>query len=93
MIILLLVLVDIHTLFVLLFYNFLPFHYVLAGSTFPIMKGLFFFLPNRDLFSLIDIIIGLIMFFLLIGDLFSWVWWSIFIYLVYKIVLSIVAAA
>ena len=86
-----LALVDIHTLFVLIFHNSLPFTYVLAGATFPIMKGLVFFLPNKDVFSFIDIVIGFIMLILLFGSLWSFVWWIIFFYLVYKILFSFVS--
>lgn len=89
MMLLLLTLVDIHTLFVLIFHDFLSPTYVLAGSTFAMTKGIIFYLGSRDLFSMIDIIIGVLMLFLLIGNLFSFISWMIGIYLVYKIVMSL----
>ena len=82
-------LIDIHTLFVLIFFEYLPPMYVLAGSTFAIIKGIFFFLPTRNSFSAIDIIIGIIMLFLLAGPLWDFLFWSIFTFLSYMIVLSI----
>lgn len=88
MIIKVLALVDIHTLLVLLFSDYMSTTYILAGATFPIIKGIIFFLPSSDLFSLVDIIIGIIMFFLLIGPLWGFLWWIIFAYLIYKIILS-----
>lgn len=88
MIILILALVDIHTLFVLIMHNYLPAIYVFSGSSFAILKGLIFYLPSRDLFSLLDIIIGVLMLFLLIGELFNIIWWVIAIYLIYKIIMS-----
>lgn len=88
MILKLLALIDIHTLFVLVFYQYLPFMYVLAGSTFMLAKGLLFYVPGKDLFSLIDIIVGCIMLFLLVGNLYFLIWWAIFFYLVYKIAMS-----
>ena len=88
MLVKILALVDLHTLFVLIFYNYLPFSYVLAGSTFMLTKGLLFSIPDRDVFSFIDILVGCIMFFLVIGSLYSIVWWAIFFYLIYKITMS-----
>lgn len=91
MIVLILALIDVHTLFVLLFHNSLPALYVFSGSSFAILKGLIFYLPSRDVFSLIDIIVGFLMFFLLLGELWSFVWWMIFLYLTYKIIGSFAA--
>lgn len=91
MLIILFALVDVHTLFVLLFADYLSTVYVLSGSTLAIIKGMFFYIPFRNLFSLLDIIVGLIMLFLLLGNLWSIFWWPIFLFLVYKIVLSFAA--
>lgn len=88
MIVLILALIDIHTLFILVFHNYLTPIYIFSGSSFAILKGVIFYLPSRDLFSLIDIILGVLMLFLLIGELFNFIWWIIFLYLTYKIVLS-----
>jgi len=83
-----LALVDIHTLIVLLFNDFMSPLYIFSGSSFAILKGIIFYLPNRDLFSLIDIIVGFFMLFLLIGSLWNLIWWFIFLYLMYKIIMS-----
>ncbi len=92
MIIILLALVDIHTLLVLLFHEYMGTVWVLSGSTIAIMKGLMFYIPGRDLFSLLDIITGCIMLSLLVfGGLWNFLWWSIFIYLSVKIMLSFMA--
>jgi hypothetical protein len=91
MIIIILALIDIHTLFVLLFHNHLPAIYVFSGSSFAILKGLTFYLPFRDMFSLIDIIIGTLMLFLLLGELWNFIWWFILLYLIYKIISSFAA--
>lgn len=92
MILIILALVDIHTLFVLLFHNYLSTIYVLSGSTLAIMKGLTFFIPSRDLFSLIDIIVGVLMLILLLGEMWGIFFWPILIYLLYKIILSFMHA-
>ncbi|MCA9486975.1 hypothetical protein H6501_02675 [Candidatus Woesearchaeota archaeon] len=93
MIILLLTLIDVHTLFILIFHSYLPSLYVFSGATFAFLKGLVFYLPTRDLFSFLDMFISLFVLFLLIGNL----WWPIFFlilfYLLYKIVLSFAALA
>jgi len=89
LILLILTLVDIHTLFVLIFHNYLPLLYVLGGSTFAIIKGMIFYIPFKNTFSLIDIIIGITMLFLLIGELFSFIYLSIFIFLSYMILMSL----
>lgn len=83
-----LALIDVHTLIVLLFSDFMSPLYIFSGSTFALFKGLIFYLPNRDLFSLLDIITGFVMLFLLIGALWGIVWWTLFIYLIYKIIMS-----
>ncbi len=90
MIIIALALIDIHTLFVLLLADTLPFIWVLSGSTMAILKGLFFYIPTRDFFSLLDIIVGLTMLFLLITTLHVVIFWMIFIYLIYKIIMSFI---
>jgi len=88
MLIIALALIDIHTLGVLLFHENLSFIWVLSGSTLAIMKGLLFYLPSRDIFSLLDMICGLLMLFLLLGGLWAIIWWAIFFYLSYKIFMS-----
>jgi len=85
----LLTLVDIHTLFILVFHNYLSIAYILTGSTFPIIKGILFYIPTRNFFSLIDIVIGVIMLFLLIGPLWNFVFWTLFLFLSYMILISI----
>ncbi|MFW6285949.1 MAG: hypothetical protein ACOC16_02150 [Nanoarchaeota archaeon] len=88
MLIILFALVDIHTLFVLIFHEYLSNLYVFSGASFAILKGLLFFLPSRDLFSLLDIICGFFMLFLLITNLPNFICWTIIVYLVYKIIMS-----
>lgn len=83
-----LALIDVHTLIVLLFSDFMSPLYIFSGSTFALFKGLIFYLPNRDLFSLLDIVTGFLMLFLLIGHLYGIIWWSLFSYLMYKIIMS-----
>ncbi len=91
MIVKILALIDLHTLFVLMFHDYLPLMYIVAGATFPFTKGLIFYLSSKDLFSFIDMLVGLIMLFLLVGSIWGFLWWIIFIYLVYKIILSFAA--
>lgn len=90
---LLLTLVDIHTLFVLIFHNHLSTLYVFSGASFAILKGLIFYIPYRDKFSLGDIIIGFLMLFLLITELFNFLWWIIAIFLGYKIITGLACSA
>ena len=92
MILIVLALIDIHTLFVLLFHDYLSLIYVLSGSTLAIMKGLTFFIPSRDFFSLLDIIVGVLMLILVFGSMWSIIFWPILIYLLYKIILSFMHA-
>lgn len=91
MIVKILALVDLHTLLVLMFHDYMPAIYILAAASFPFAKGLLFYLSSRDLFSMVDMIIGIIMLFLLVGTLWSFLWWSIFVYLAYKVILSFAA--
>lgn len=84
-----LLLVDIHTLFVLLFSSTLPMHYVFTGFSIAFIKGLFFYLMGRDLFSLIDIIMSILMLLLLFGIMPLFLKLIIFFYLVYKIWMSL----
>ncbi len=84
----LLALIDLHTLLVLFFADYMSTIYVLVGATLPMMKGLFFYLTSRDVLSFIDIIVGIIMLFMVIGDLWSFIWWTLVIYEIYKIILS-----
>ena len=84
----LLALVDLHTLLVLFFADYMSTIYVLAGATLPMTKGLFFYLTSRDIFSFLDIMVGIIMLFMVIGDLWNFIWWTLVIYEIYKIVLS-----
>lgn len=88
MLLILLTLIDIHTLLVLLFHNYMAPLYIFAGSSFALAKGTMFYLSSRDLFSLFDIIVGVLMLFLLIGDLFIPIKWIIGLYLTYKIILG-----
>jgi len=88
-IVLLLALVDIHTLFVLLFHNYLSNLYVFSGASFAILKGLIFYIPFRDKFSLCDIIVGTIMLFLLVTELFDIITTIIVLFLGYKIIASL----
>ena len=89
MIIILFALIDIHTLFVLLFHSHLPAIYVFSGSSFAILKGLIFFIPTRDIFSLLDILVGCIMLFLLVAKLATFVNVIVGLFLLYKIVMSL----
>ena len=84
----LLALIDLHTLLVLFFSDYMSTIYILAGATFPMMKGLFFYLTSRDVLSFLDIIVGIIMLFIVIGDLWNFIWWTLVIYETYKIILS-----
>lgn len=86
MMLLILTLVDVHTLFVLIFHNHLSPLYVFSGSSFAILKGLIFYVPYRDKFSFADIVVGVFMLFLLITELPSFLWWIISLFLIYKIV-------
>lgn len=90
-ILLILTLVDIHTLFVLIFHNHLPALYVFSGSSFALLKGLVFYIPFRDKFSLGDVIVGVLMLFLLFTNLFPIIWWMIAIFLIYKIIAGLAA--
>jgi len=89
MLILILALVDLHTLFVLLFHNYLPTIYILAGSTFPIIKGVIYYIPTKNLFSLADIIIGILMLTLLFANIWNFLTYIISGFLIYKIILSL----
>jgi hypothetical protein len=88
MLILLFVLVDVHTLFVLFFHNHLSLLYVFSGASLAILKGLIFFLPGRDIFSFFDIVTGVLMLFLLFGELWMFLYVLIVLFLSYKIVMS-----
>lgn len=88
MLLIILTLIDLHTLFVLLFWEYLSPLYVFAGSSFILLKGIVFYAISGDLFSLIDLICGILMLFLLIGPLFSVITWVIALFLIYKIVLG-----
>lgn len=85
-----LALIDIHTLFVWVFYPLLPSHYVFTGATFSIVKGLIFMIPSKNLFSLLDIIVGLLVMLLFFTDMFLIVWWLVFLFLTYKIAMSFI---
>ncbi len=91
MILWLLILVDVHTLFVLLFHEFLPLVYVFSGGSLLILKGLLFYLQGRDLLSLMDIVVGFIMLFLMFTSFWSFLWAILFFYLGYKIVITATA--
>lgn len=90
-ILLILTLVDIHTLFVLIFHNYLSNLYVFSGSSFALLKGLIFYIPFRDKFSLGDVIVGFLMLFLLFTELFTFLWWIIALFLIYKIIAGLAA--
>lgn len=83
-----LAIIDLHTLFVLLAFNYLPDMYVFSGSSFAMLKGLVFFIPSQDIFSFLDILTGFLMLFLLLGGMWSVLWWSLFVYLIYKLIMS-----
>lgn len=91
MLIYLFALIDIHTLFILLTHNNLSPIYVFSGSSFALLKGGIFFILSKDILSFFDIIVSFIMMFLLIGNLFTILYWIIGIYLVYKIIMSFAA--
>lgn len=91
MILWILMLIDVHTLFVLIFHEFLSLPYVFTGGSLLILKGLIFYLMGRDLLSLLDIIVGFIMLFLMFTTLWSFLWAILFFYLGYKIVISATA--
>ena len=82
-------LIDIHTLFVLLFSYFLPIHYVFTGFSIAFLKGIIFFAMSRDVFSFVDIVMALCMLLLLFGIMPLFLKILIFLYLVYKIWMSI----
>ena len=88
MLVLLIALVDVHTLFVLFFHDYLSLLYVFSGASLAILKGIIFFLPGRDLFSLLDIIVCFFMLFLLFTNLWGMIYWPIAFYLIYKIIMS-----
>lgn len=90
-ILLLLTLVDIHTLFVLIFHDYLSGLYIFSGASFAILKGIIFYVPFRDKFSLADIIVGFLMLLLLITELFTFLWWMIALFLIYKIISGLAA--
>ncbi|MFP4402582.1 MAG: hypothetical protein ACLFPL_05125 [Candidatus Nanoarchaeia archaeon] len=89
MLIYLLVLIDIHTLFVLLSHSVLPISYVLSGFTLAFVKGLVFYLIGQDLFSLIDMIVAVLMLLLLFNIMPIILYILISLYLLYKIIMSI----
>ena len=84
-----LLLVDIHTLFVLLFASYLPTLYVFTGFSIAFAKGLIFYLMSRDIFSLIDIIMSILMILLIFNIMPMIMKVIIFVYLVYKIWMSL----
>lgn len=88
MLLILLTLLDLHTLFVLLFWEYLSPLYVFAGSSFILLKGGLFYAIGRDWFSLLDVIIGVLMLLLLLGPLPAFIAWPIGIFLLYKIILG-----
>ncbi|MCH8519233.1 MAG: hypothetical protein LAT82_00570 [Nanoarchaeota archaeon] len=90
MLLYLLVLIDIHTLFILLFHNSLNIAYIFTGFSLAFIKGLIFFLMGRDLFSLIDMIIAVLMLLLLLSMMPIVIKIIIALYLLYKIFFSII---
>ncbi|MFT4244691.1 MAG: hypothetical protein ACMXYB_04540 [Candidatus Woesearchaeota archaeon] len=85
----LLVLIDIHTLLVLLLSNSLGIAYIFTGFSLAFVKGLIFFLMGRDLFSLIDMIVAVLMLLLLLSLMPLILKILIAMYLLYKIVFSL----
>jgi len=83
---LLLTLIDLHTLFVFLTRNLLPLEYSFLGGSLSILKGLIFFLPTKDLFSFLDIIVGIIVLLSLIINIHIIISIIIVLYLIYKII-------
>ena len=83
-----LLLIDVHTLFVLIFHEFLSLAYVFSGGSLLILKGLIFYLQGRDLLSLLDIVVGFIMLFLMLTIFWNFIWAILFFYLGYKVVIS-----
>ena len=90
MLLLLLTLIDAHTLFVLIFYEYLSPIYIFSGTVFAFLKGGIFYLLSRDLFSLLDIIVSILILVLLFGTLWSFLYWIIFVYLAYKIIMGLI---
>lgn len=90
MLLLLLTLIDVHTLFILLFHEYLNGWYIFSGTVFAMLKGLVFYAISRDLFSLFDIITGILILFLLFGGLWSIFFWPVFFFLTYKVVMGLV---
>ena len=90
MLIYVLALIDIHTLFVLLFHSNLNYGYIFTGFSIAFVKGLIFFSIGRDLFSLIDIIISLLMLLLLFNIMPLIIKIIIALYLSYKIIMSLI---
>lgn len=89
MLIYFLALVDIHTLFVLLFHSSLNYAYIFTGFSIAFIKGLIFFSISKDLFSLIDIIISILMLLLIFSLMPMLVKALIALYLIYKIIMSV----
>ena len=87
----LLALIDIHTLVIVVLHDYLPIYYLLSGTSLSIFKGLVFFFPTRDLFSLIDILIGIMILFMAFLDIWGFLWLLVVIYLSYKIIMSFAA--
>lgn len=85
----LLLLIELHTIFVMIFYEQLSPIYVFSGFSFLFLKGLFFFLFFRDNFGIADMIISLFLL-LLIWNVLPFIFWILFlIYFIIRIILGL----
>ena len=84
-----LLLIDIHTLFVLVFSSTLSTMYIFTGFSLAFLKGIVFFILSKDLLSFVDIIMSLLMLLLLFSMMPLVLKIIIFFYLFYKIWMSI----
>ena len=90
MILLILLLIDLHTLLLFLLYPYIPEIYTIHGALLIIAKGLIFFIPSREVFSLLDIITGLVLLLLLVMPVWGFLKVFLILFLCYKILLIIV---
>lgn len=63
----LLVLIELHTLFIIIFHESLSAIYLFSGFSFLFAKGLFFALLKKDPFSYADIVVSLLLLLLLVN--------------------------
>ena len=88
-----LLLMDVITLFIFLFNDYLPLFYVFSGIIIPLVKGGFFFLISQDLLSALDVLSGILMILFYLGVFSQAIWWIIIGYFFFKILMSLSAFA